>query len=179
MKGDQPNARPGQTRLGLSLIEVTISVVIVAVMMVAALTTVSGVMHARQVSQNRQVARTLAETLMAEIMSKEYQDPDTVGESFGQETGEAATGNRSLFDDVDDYDGWSANPPQWSDGVVVPNRQDWTRSVDVFCTSPADLNMELPNSWDFGLKRITVTVSYGGEEMVTLVAIRGSTKDYE
>lgn len=179
MKHDRHAAHPGQARLGLSLIEVTISVVIVSVMMVAALTTVSSVMRARQVGQNGQVARTLAEMLMAEIMSKEYQDPETVGKSFGLETGEAATGNRSLFDDVDDYDGWSASPPQWPDGVVIPSRQDWTRSVDVVCISPGDLNMELPTGWDFGLKRITVTVSYNGEEMVTLMAIRGQTKDYK
>ncbi|MBN1347653.1 MAG: type II secretion system protein [Phycisphaerae bacterium] len=162
----------------MSLIEVTVSVAIVGVMMVAALTTLHGTTTARRVDADRQVARTLVELLMAEIMSKEYQEPNTVTASLGREDGEAAGGPRKQYDDVDDYNGWAATELRWEDGLQIPNREGWRRTVEVVCVSPADFTCVLPAGWDFGVKRITVKVYYNDNEMASLVCLRGRTKHY-
>ncbi len=172
------DCRPGLPRRGVTFVELACSIVIVGVMMVGALATVRSVAYSRHLDADRQLARTLAEMFMAEIMSKEYADPNVVGYSLGPESNEQATGNRSLFDDVDDFNGWSSTPPEWPDGIDILDRQNWTESAEVVCTSPADFSMTLPSGWDFGVKRVTVTISYNGTELARLVAVRGRTKDY-
>jgi type II secretory pathway pseudopilin PulG len=171
-------ARRARPRGALSLIEVTVCVAVVGVMMTAALSALYGVARTRKSDSDKQIARTLAELLMAEILSKEYQDPLAMAYSLGPESDELETGNRTLFDDVDDYNGWSESTVQWPDGVTIPNRDGWTRSVEVACVSPAAFDQVQPSGWDLGLKRITVHVMYDGNEVYTLTAIRGRTKDY-
>ncbi len=162
-------------RLALSLVEVTISVTIVAVMMVSALSTLWSVVRSRQINQDLQIGQKLAEQLMAEILSKPYEDPDVAPGSFGATGSELAAGDRSRFDDVDDYDGWSASPPEMADGTVIPDRGGWERSVGVVYVSPLALHWVV--GVDMGVKRITVTVSRSGEEVTSLVAISGRTRE--
>ena len=171
MTREKPIATPRLLMRGLSLIEVTISIVVVGVMMTAALSTLSSVSLTRYVDANSQVARVLADELMAEILSKEYEDPDLAPGSFGITEGEAATGDRSLFDDVDDYDGWSASPPETSQGVDIPDRSGWTRSVEVVYVSPLCPTYESGADW--GAKRVTVTVELNDNEMISLVGLKG------
>ena len=174
-RGNRPRRR--LARPAITLVELAISVAIVGVMMVASLTTLSTVSMARQVDGDKQLARTLGELLMAEILTKPYQDPAVYSPTLGLEDGEPAEGPRNLFDDVDDYHGWSPATLEWVDGVPIPEREGWQRSVEVICVSPADFDMELPEGWDFGIKRITVTVTYNGRELATLTALRGRTED--
>ncbi len=163
-------------RRGLTLVEVTVSIAIVGVMMVAALSTVTSVVTARHVTQNKQIARTLAELLMSEILSKAYSDPETTGYSFGLEADETGTGDRQPFDDVDDYDGWTSDTMEWQDGIIFLARDGWERSVQVDCVSPGDFSWVLPSGWDLGVKRIIVTVTYQDEPYAELYALRGDTE---
>ncbi len=174
-RGSMPRSRAA--RAAVTLVELAVSVAVVGVMMVASLTTLSTVSMGRQVDNDKQLARTLGELLMAEILAKSYQDPAVHSMSFGLEDGEPPEGPRSLFDDVDDYDGWSPAAMEWVDGVPIPGRDGWQRSVEVICVSPTDLGTKLPQGWDFGIKRITVTVTCSGRELATLVALRGRTED--
>lgn len=146
-------------------------------MIVAALSTLSSVMRTRHANEEKQLARSLGEMLMAEILSKYYSDPDETGTSIGTDSGETAPGDRSLFDDVDDYNDWSATPPQWPDGIDILSRNDWQRSVEVVYIRPVDFDAVLPDGLDFGLKRITIRVARNGNELAELVAIRGKTRD--
>ncbi len=166
-------------RPALSLVEVTVSVVIVGVMMVAALTTLSSVAMTRQIDGNKQTGQMLARQLMAEILSKNYEDPDLAPRAFfGVEAIEQAAGNRSLYDDVDDYAGWTASPPQLADGNDIPERTESTRSVEVVGVTLTDLDNVVPPDFEVGLKRITVTVTYNGNAVVELRALRGRTREY-
>ncbi len=159
---------PGDARPAFTIVEAAISTIIVAVMLVAALNTVG----ASRTTQHKVVlvsrGQLLAEALMAEILQQRYQEPDGTP-AFGCETGEA-TSQRSAYDDVDDYNGWSAGPPRARDGSPLVNSAGWRRSVTVERIDPIDT--EEVRTVETGAKRITVTAAYEGVPQATLVAIR-------
>ncbi|OYW18935.1 MAG: hypothetical protein B7Z55_09750 [Planctomycetales bacterium 12-60-4] len=91
---------------------------------------------------------------------------------FGPELGEpaVATGPRTLYDDVDDYHGWSRSPPQSRNGTPMSDLTGWQRSVAVEFVNPSN-----PGSvalLDQGIKRVTVTVRRNGVTLATSVALR-------
>ena len=146
------------------------SMLIVGLMLVAALNTVG----ASRVSQSRNAEQSigpmLAQDLMAEILSQNYEEPD-VTVKFGRESGERK-GKRSAWDDVDDYDSWSKSPPQNKDGTDIPDLAGWGREVKVTWASVADLNLEAGSPT--GLKRIDVTVTHQGRVVAKLSTLRTS-----
>lgn len=155
---------------GLSMVEVVISTVIVAVMLVAALNTVGASRLGAERNADRSRGALLAELLMAEIMLQAYEDSAVPPGSFGKTASEAVTSNRSLFDDVDDYDNWSASPPQDKDGSVLPDLDDWRREVEVRWVNPS--NLTLLSVSDTRIKEITVVVERDGLTVALLTAIR-------
>jgi hypothetical protein len=71
---------------------------------------------------------------------------------------------------VDDYDGWSASPPQLADGTTMPDLAGWTRSVHVTRADPLDVSQA--SGAESGIKRITVQVTHLGAPAAELTAIR-------
>ncbi len=53
-------------------------------------------------------------------------------------TGEIAD-DRRTFDDVDDYHGWFASPPQLRNGDPIDMYEGWSRGVSVSRVNPATL----------------------------------------
>jgi hypothetical protein len=145
----------------MTLMEVTISTLIVGVMAVASLNALGAATRSSVDAGKRGIATTLAADLMSEILQAAYLEPGS-GEVFGPETDEAAEDNRSLFDDVDDYHQWQASPPQDKEGNVLADRTGWSRSVTVEHVDLADLGNVLVDSNDQGVKRITVEVYQNG-----------------
>ena len=96
-----------------------------------------------------------------------YEDPDQTP-NFGGESGESG-GSRIDWDDVDDYAGWSASPPEANDGTTLSGFEAWTRSVEVVWVKPGQLNTVGAKT---GVKRISVTVSRNDGPATELVAIR-------
>ena len=144
MTNDQPTrrARAG-CRRGLTLVEMVISTLFVGVMLVAALNLVGASKHSQQKATQANRGNQLAQTLMAEILQQDYADPVDGPDSFGRSAAEDATGDRSLFDDVDDYDNWTAQPPQRKDGTVMSQLTDWKQVVIVQWTNPNSLNQNV------------------------------------
>ncbi len=157
-------------RRGLSLVEVAVSAMLVGVMLVAAMRSVGAVFRTRLIAFQRQQGETLAHELMAEILQAYYEEPDQPPGSFGQDSGESGGGDRAAWDDVDDYNGWAASPPQSKDGTALPDADGWARFVNVDrVTSP---NPETRSFSDTGLKRIEVEVASPSCETFTLKALR-------
>lgn len=156
-------------RPALSLVETSVSMLIVGLMLVAALNTVGAARVGQQHMTDRSRAVMLAQELMAEILQQHYADPAFGFGSFGLAAEEAAPGNRSLFEDVDDYDGWSASPPQYKDGTKMDDLAEWKRSVNVDWVDPTDLTTVVGS--DQGAKRIEVTVSKNGADLATATSI--------
>jgi prepilin-type N-terminal cleavage/methylation domain-containing protein len=157
-------------RRGLTLPEVMITTVLVSVMLVTAMRTVGAVFHTRLVAQQRQEGEILAYDLLAEVMAAAYEDADETVGSFGLDSGETGDGSRALWDDVDDYDGWEALPPESRDGTPVPGADGWKREVTVSrAVRPTPrLNWLL----DTGLKRIRVRATSPDGENFELTALR-------
>ncbi|UCD48764.1 MAG: type II secretion system protein [Phycisphaerales bacterium] len=165
---------PGAHRLpcgrAFTIVEAVISTVIVSVMLVAALTTVGASRLIQQKVAMRNRGRLLAESLLAEIVQQAYDDPSDPA-VFGPESGEQ-TGDRSDFDDVDDYHNWSQSPPEDKNGVAIPEADGWQRTVTVQWVDPLDPTQS--KSGETKAKRITVTARHNNMSHATLVAIRAA-----
>lgn len=155
---------------GFSLVEATVSIVIVGIMLTAALNTVGASKMSLLGMSDRARGAMLAQDLMSEILQQAYEEPDDTV-SFGRESGESG-GSRAGYDDVDDYHNWSTKPPQNKDGTAIPDLDGWKRIVSVLQVDPADL----PQSafTDTGVKQITVTVKHHRATVATLIAVRTS-----
>lgn len=158
-------------RRGLSLIEVIVSIPLVGVALVAALNTVGASKTSQFKNTEMREAHLLAQQLMGEILLQDYADPDLGFTSFAIESGEGNTGNRSLFDDVDDYDLWQASPPQQRDGTVMSHLPDWKRTVTVNWLNTSDLTLSVTTT---EIKHIRVKVKRQGRLLCTLDAYKTS-----
>ena len=145
-------------RPAFSLLEVTISSMIVGVMLVAALNAVGAATTGRFRSAEQSQAQLLADALIAEVLELVYEEP-VDPPVFGPEWDEELTATRAAFDDVDDYHGWSSKPPVDKDGTQLGNADNWTRSVVVNYASAANLAVNVGT--DSGIKQIAVTVTNG------------------
>lgn len=158
-------------RRGMTLAESAICVAIVGGALVAALSTVGAARASESKIADRALGSTLARALMSEILLLPYIEP-TGTPTFGPESGESGS-NRAAFDDVDDYHGWSASPPQTKDGAKRAAIAGWREEVRVEYVAGGDL--QTPAVSDTGLKRITVTISRNDVTLATLVALRSAT----
>ena len=152
----------------MSLVEVSLSSLLVAILLITALQTVGASFRSEFHTAQQTQAILFAEDLLSEIIQMEYEEPDGAV-SFGRETGESVT-ERINWDDVDDYHGWSSSPLKYQDGMEIPETSDWTRSVTVQFVLPAD--PDTTTNDDLGLKKITVTVYKDGEELGSLSVLQ-------
>ena len=157
-----------EQRQGFTLVEVVVSMLIVSVMLVAALNTVGGSRLSQFRTSRTSRGQALAESLMAEILRQDYLDSNGTP-VFGLETGEASA-TRADFDDVDDYHGWSSEPPSSKDGTSIPSMEGWQRSAAVEWVDP--MNPSQTQGSESNAKRVTVTVTCGDMPLASLVAIR-------
>ncbi len=164
------SGRPAGGRRGLTLAEMVVSMVLVSVMLVAALNVAGGVRRGENSSSLRRRAMVLAEDLMTEILEQDYADPNEDPNVLGLSETESTTGDRTLFNDVDDYDGWKSSPPENRDGTPLPGLDAWQRTASVVWVDPDD-HSSIESS-DTGAKRVTVKVNYNGDLIVELEAIR-------
>jgi MSHA pilin protein MshD len=173
------HARPNtissrRRRRGFTLVESTISVLIVSGVLIAALRTFGGLARARLIQTDRTLAYGLADNLLAEVMQCYFKEPGG-GTTLGPEAGET----RATYDDVDDYDGLTETPPKARDGTVVAGFTGWTRSVSVMCVRPDAPNVAINAGDAQVLKRIVVTVKSPRGASVTLSGLRSSDGPYE
>ena len=163
-----PGLRSQPRRRGFSLVEIVVSILIVGVLMVAALSTVGATLRRQSDTADRVRAQQLASDLMQEILRQAYQDPSGTP-VFGPEAGES-TGTRLRFDDVDDYAGWTESPPADKSGAPYAGFSGWTRNVNVQWADPVTLAATAATNT--GLKLITVTVVRQGRTLTTLIGYR-------
>ncbi|MGE3316530.1 MAG: hypothetical protein AB7O26_15550 [Planctomycetaceae bacterium] len=156
------------TARGMSMTEVVLSTILVALVVVGALNGVAGVMAGHASLSNVARANKLAAELLAEVLEQPYADPNETP-VFGPESSES-TSSRTDFDDVDDYDGWTATPPKSRTGTTLTGFDGWERKVVVKWVTPNDPSVI--SGTDQGVKRITVTVSRNGVVIATQIGLR-------
>jgi Tfp pilus assembly protein PilV len=154
---------------GFTLVEavmstLVVSLVLVAAMRVAAMSSVMQYKAAERVS-----GRNLADGLLNDIGILAYQEPSGTP-NFGIETGESAT-SKTNYDDVDDFNGWTESPPQERNGTVMSQfNNTWRRSVVVTWINPTNLSQT--SNTETGIKQITVNVYHNGLLVATRSALR-------
>ncbi len=144
------------------------SILVVGLMLVAALNTVGASKTSQVMTSEQALGPMLAQELMTEILNQAYQEPRGTA-YFGRETGESAT-NRTSWDDVDDYNGWSASPPMDQSGNSLPGLDDWSREVTVSWADSAAPDRQ--SIYSSGIKRVDVTVKHRGRTIATLSSLR-------
>ncbi len=162
--------RPHVAR-AFTLIEAVGSVLIVAVMFVAVMSTVGAARMSQYKMSGRSRGTALAQDLMAEIIQQHYEDPEDGPGSISIDSGESG-GSRADFDDVDDYDGWYASPPEKKDGTPLTALTGWSREVQVKWVNPTDVVNALAS--ETGAKRVRVIVKHNNVPMSELVTVRTS-----
>ena len=157
-------------RSGLSLVEVVVSTMLVGLVLVGAMNCVSAVISGRMGVSYQARGPQLAQQLMTEILNTNYKDTGP-SPGFGPESGETGA-NRLGFDDVDDFNGWSSNPPQQRDGTHIFNSTGWERDVKVEWVDAN--NPASATGSDHGVKRVTVTVRRNGSVVSQIFTLRSS-----
>ena len=155
-------------RRGLTLVEVAVSTLLVGMVLVGSLKVVGGVLRTRMTAEQIHDGTALAQELMNEILSQEYEEPtELLG--FGVELSESWS-NRSNWDDVDDYHNWNVSPPRLKDNSILSDYTGWRRSVSVKRVKLTNPNAN--SALDEGLKRIEITVTGPDGRQTKLVAWR-------
>lgn len=162
-------------RRSLSLVEIVISTAITSLMLVAALEAVGSARTGMKRIGDRAVCTLLAEDLMVEVLEQDYADPHYGPGSIGVGGDESGTGDRSLYDDVDDYDGWRSTPPEQKDGAPLDWANDFERRVHVVWVDADDFASVAGS--ETGVKRITVTVLRNDVALAELTALRTAGVD--
>lgn len=156
-------------RSGLSLVEVSISMLLVGLLLSASMNSFASSKRREWAVANKALAQQLSLDLLNEILRQPYEDPNASVVLFGLESGES-TGNRSQFDDVDDYVSWSESPPADKNGNALAGMTNWTRRVTVQWADPTTLAAS--GSSGTGLKLITVTTTRTGSVGSTVTGYR-------
>lgn len=135
---------------GFTLVELVIFIVIVSVGIAGILLVMNTVVASSADPMVRKQALALADSILEEILQKDYADPDgTSGET-----------TRATFDDVDDYNGKTN-----STFTDLPASLA-SYLITIVVDAPAPLN-------GVTVKRVRVTVSRGTES-ITLTGYRGN-----
>jgi len=135
---------------GFTLVELVIFIVIVSVGIAGILLVMNTVVASSADPMVRKQALALADSILEEILQKDYADPDgTSGET-----------TRATFDDVDDYNGKTK-----STFTDLPASLA-SYLITIVVDAPAPLN-------GVTVKRVRVTVSRGAES-ITLTGYRGN-----
>lgn len=140
--------------------------VILGGLLAASVSVVGAIARVRQSVNEQQMARLLAEDLMAEALSAAYEDPSG-GASLGLDAGELAS-DRRTFDDVDDYQNWNSTPARRDGSALVGG--SWTLRVRVEWVQP-NAPTTVSGS-ETGVKRITVEAARSGRRLASLSALR-------
>ncbi|MBT8486034.1 MAG: hypothetical protein HKO59_10580 [Phycisphaerales bacterium] len=166
---DCPRPRP-RPRRGISLIEAAFSLALVGGVLVASLTTYGAATRARHVRHDARIGDRLARDLLHEILQAQYREPDDPA-IWGREAGETAA-DRSTWDDLDDYDGWSQSPPENRLGATLTGYDGWQRSARVVPMNVTPSTMTEGAATDTGVRKVEVTVTSPRGETHTSSAVR-------
>ena len=149
---------------GFSLVEIAVLVTIVS-LAVPPIVSLLGQTLIDSTKANRTAQATqLARSMMEEILSKEYEDPQAPSGSFGTEES-----SRIDYDDVDDYDGYTQSPPTDCRGSAFAAYAGFRVRVTVNNVMGDDPGGAAAPDGSTSYKRIVVRVSWNdGERVVRL-----------
>jgi len=169
---------------GFTLIELIIFIVVVSAGLAGILSVMNTVVKSSADPMVRKQTIAIAESLLEEILLKEYCDPDTLDTTTTPPTcgAKSRETTRNLYDDVDDYDGYKTTV-----GIVQPDAAATLVSglgsyniSAVAVVTPGDgtaaataYATDTPALYGIGAKRITVSVT-GPQGTISLTGYRAN-----
>nr|WP_143548262.1 hypothetical protein [Rhodopirellula sp. SM50] len=163
------NERRDARRIGLSMLEVIVSLTLVATIMLVSLNASANMMRNRVTAGQAVQGQLLAGYFLDEISCLDFRESSDDA-LFGPEPGESAS-NRSSFDDVDDFAGFHQDIPTFRDGGAIPDFDAWTVDVSVIPLSGLGSGFQIvadANS-QFRLVAVTVTGPDGSSQTYRMV----------
>jgi len=144
---------------GFSLMQMTVAVVVAAIATPPIAMLVHEIGSRATDARQEALATDLAASLMDDVLSKAFEDPQAAPGSFGVEEV-----SRAGYDDVDDYDGFGR--------TVTTDDDDFRTQVTVESVSTDSVDGAAVTDGDSDVKRVTVTVSWNdGARLVRLVGL--------
>ncbi len=151
-------------RQAFTLVEALVSTAITAVASAAVLLGVANSIDATDANLRQTLATGMAQALMDEIAGQRYMEPggNPYATTLQPEANELAGPGRSLFDDIDDYNGYRCQPPidRWGVSLGTDDGQGgvrhsafharvnyfnrWHQTVDVYYVNDANGSQALP-----------------------------------
>ena len=132
----------------------------------------------------------LAQELTEEIKQKKWDETTPIGggaattpSAIGIDGGETA-GNKTTYDDIDDYNGLVEHPPKDINNVEIPNSSHFTRTVtvayvNILMANPPAVNLVQISGATTNYKQITVTITWEGYTTpVVLKTVVANLKTY-
>lgn len=156
-KGDNVGTGPAtgqRTRAGFSLLECTVSVLLVGILLTTSLRSLSTNHVRNSRSLELMQAKQLCEAMCREVLSQSFAEPVNSVSSLGTDVGENPS-LRSDWDDVDDYADLNITPPTDVRGQPLSGFNGWRVAVAVRWADP---NTLLPTQTSTTVKRIDVQV---------------------
>jgi MSHA pilin protein MshD len=150
---------------GFTLIEIVMGIVLLAIIMPGVMFYFIQGVKDSAVPQIRTTAIFLAEALMEEIMSKEWDEGtaiDSICNNASATLGVDGGESRAGYDDIDDFEGLDNTPPQDSQGTAMSNYPGFRQQATVGYVATSDLNTTVAGPTCY--KRIAVTITGGGED---------------
>ncbi len=180
-------------RRGFTMAEAMVALSLIAIAGTALLLDTGELMSTTDLQMRQMTANGLAQQMMDEISGMRYMETNTspTAAYLGPEGGETAGPGRSLFDDIDDYNGFTMQPPadRWGitlgtddgDGTVRPTTLQMASGylaqfrvqVTVYYVQSTALNTPLPYGLTTNYRGVQVQVSYndpqaGWQQLATL-----------
>ena len=143
------------SRRGLSMIEVVVSTLLVATILVVSLTASGNLLRNHSQQQAGVDGKALAAKLLDEVTALAFEDDDVAQRVFGREPDEDAA-DRSTWDDVDDYHGLALSPPTHRDGETIAGYSDWSLAITVTPAEPTADGVSLSGDATAPLRHIAV-----------------------
>ena len=138
---------------GFTLIELLLFIVVIGLGLAGILSVMNTVVKSSADPMVRKQTLAVAESLLEEILLKDYAKP-----SGSTVAGFSSGGSRGLYDCVDDYNNYTANPIADVLGASVAGLVNYSISPAIVVASSADLT-------GVAAKKITVSVSGPGGTM--------------
>lgn len=163
MKARVINLTPAARRRGFTLIEAALATMIVGLGIVATMRLFATCTIENRNSNQMSAAMMLTSNIQEAMGGLSFADPGTAHAVFGPEGGEVL----ATYDDIDDFDSASFNPPIDSLRQPVNGMSQYTQAVSVWPVYPTKLSVnsnettpDLPKTTYTGAVRVRVRVLY-------------------
>jgi prepilin-type N-terminal cleavage/methylation domain-containing protein len=176
-----PIPRPSSTApRGFTLIEALAAIAIAAIAGSVLLLGTTSSIQSTDDAMRRTIAYGMAQQLMDEVVGCRYMDlgGSPYDTTLKPSAAEAATGNRSLFDDMGDFNGVRSQPPKDFYGIALGTDngqgeqrnpafqcssgflQNWRQEIDVCYVSDTNLTAALPAGQTSDYRAVEVRIIY-------------------